>query len=302
MTTALASRQAAVASAGAPLLVAAAFALTLVSPLALLLLTPLVLGVPHVVGDLRCLVLSPSARALGIPRVALFAPLAALTVLSAAPVLGLESWPRAQILCGAAAVLGATLGAGSTARWRVPLAGGVIALAALACSNVTLGLVVLAHAHNLIAFLWYCAWARDRREALAALAVYALAAGAVLCGLAGPTIGAEFGGLSSSKLAAQLAPGAPTPFAHSVVASFAFAQAAHYAVWIWLLPRERATSLRQDLGARGLWLFIASALLVPLLALRDPVWARDSYLALAAFHGWLELAVLAFLLARRSRA
>ncbi len=301
MEAAIASHSSRSASTGAPLLLLAAFALTLVGPLALLLLTPLVLGVPHVVGDLRCLVLSPSARALRLPKLALFGPLAAMTVFSSSTVFGGESWPRAQILCGAAAVLGAILGARGRAPWRIALATAVVVLAALACSNVTLGLVALAHAHNVIALLWFCAWARDRRAALGALAVYVLAVGAFLSGLGSAPIDAEFWGLSSAKLAAQLAPGVSTDFAQRIVASFAFAQAAHYGVWIWLLPRERATSLRRDLGAHGLWLFAASAVLVPLLALRDPVWARDSYLALAAFHGWLELAVLAHLFARGSR-
>ncbi len=302
MNAALPAGQTRGSSASAPLLVTAALALTLLGPLALLLLTPLVLGVPHVVGDLRCLVLSPSARALGLPKLALFVPLAALTALSAAPVLGLESWPRTQLICGAAAVLGAILGAGHRARWRLPLAVGVLVLAALACWNVALGLMVLAHAHNLIAFLWYCAWARNRREAAIAFAAYALAATAIFSGLAAAPVDADFAGLSSAKLAAQLAPGASAPFGRNVVASFAFAQAVHYGVWIWLLPRERATSLRQDLGARGLRLFLGCSVLVPLLGLCDPVWARDSYLALASFHGWLELAVLAFLLSRRSAA
>ena len=39
----------------APALIALSFALTLLAPLWLLLLAPLLFGVPHVIGDLRCL-------------------------------------------------------------------------------------------------------------------------------------------------------------------------------------------------------------------------------------------------------
>jgi len=286
----------------APLLVASALALTLLGPLALLLLTPLVLGVPHVVGDLRCLLLSPAARAQRVPTLAVLAPLALLAGFSAAPLLGLGAWPRAQIACGAAAMLGGVLGAGGSVPVRAMLASAVIALAALACADVTAWLVVLAHGHNLIAFAWYFVWARERREARAALCVYLLAGVALLAGAGDLRLESEFGGLSASKLAAQLAPGSSSELGQRLVSSFAFAQAVHYGVWIWLLPRERATTLRRDLGAWGVALFAASALLVPLVALHDPVWARERYLALASFHGWLELALISFLVARRLSA
>lgn len=301
----LASRVAAPAarvSLRAPAVVAGALALTLLGPLALLLITPLVLGVPHVVGDLRCLLLSPQARERRAPLVALLVPLAALAALGLAPLLGLGAFPRAQIACGAAAVLAGVLGAGTRSRARLSIAAAVAALAAVACASPAASLVLLAHAHNVIAFVWFYAWARDRREARAALWVYVVASAAIFAGAVNLPLDEVLGGLSASRLAAQLAPGASEALAQRLLASFAFAQAVHYGVWIWLLPRERATTLRKDLGLRGVWLFAVGALLVPLLALRDPAWARDTYLSLVVFHGWLELAVLAFLLSRKLRA
>lgn len=285
-----------------PAVVAGALALTLVSPLALLLVTPLVLGVPHVVGDLRCLLLSPQARERRARLLAPLAPLAAMTMLGAAPLLGLGSWPRAQIACGAAAVLAGVFSAGGKTRARTWIASAVVALALAACANPAASLVFLAHAHNLIAFAWFYAWTRDRREARAALWVYVAACAVIFAGAVDLQLDDVLGGLSAARLATQLAPGASEELAQRLVSSFAFAQAVHYGVWIWLLPRERATTLRKDLGVRGLWLFAIIALLVPLIALRDPAGARDAYLSFAVFHGWLELAVLAFLLTRRVSA
>ena len=88
---------------------------------------------------------------------------------------------------------------------------------------------------------------------------------------------------------------------------FAFAQAVHYGVWLRLIPeddRKQATprpfiatfrALRQDMG--GVVLLVATLLATGLAAwaVFDLAEARMSYLRLALFHGYLELAACAIL-------
>ena len=78
----------------ASLLLVASLAATVIAPLWLLLLAPIVLGVPHVVADLRWLVLRP-----GVERRVLLAiagPLAAMTALRVVNLVDGASWPAAE--------------------------------------------------------------------------------------------------------------------------------------------------------------------------------------------------------------
>ena len=63
---------------------------------------------------------------------------------------------------------------------------------------------------------------------------------------------------------------------------------------------KRALSdLSGDLGPLGLLLGLGAMALVLLGGLVDPVGTRATYLSLVLFHGWLEIAVVAHLLANR---
>jgi hypothetical protein len=88
---------------------------------------------------------------------------------------------------------------------------------------------------------------------------------------------------------------------------YAYAQAVHYAIWLRLIPGERAAgdapiSFRRALAglraALGHPMFAGSvvvALALPVAGLAFPADARTLYLEIAGFHAWLELAVGAHL-------
>lgn len=286
----------------APVLVALALALTLVAPLWLVLLAPILFGVPHVLGDLRCLVLARPGGLDGRTLLIVLAPLAAMTGLRLLALCGLGSAPGLEIACGVLAVAGAVHAGSAVGPTRVRRTLAVLTLGALLCVQPAWTTLALAHLHNLVALGFFVAWAKDRHGARTTLAVFACAL-AALCAFA-PTVAAEnrAATLTWSSLQRSLAPGLAEPLASRVVLAFAFAQAVHYALWVVLLPRElglRTTTLVRELGKPGLALAVLATLCVPALALLDAASTRATYLSLVVCHGWLELAVAGWLLARR---
>jgi hypothetical protein len=117
-------------------------------------------------------------------------------------------------------------------------------------------------------------------------------------------------GLHLFAAADWLAPGLPDGTALALTTSFAFLQSIHYAVWLIAIPaadrpgdggralRTAWRDLRRDLRPAGVWLVVGLALLVAVAGAvaMDPT--RRLLLSLATFHAWLELAVLAYALAR----
>lgn len=277
----------------APALIALSFALTWLAPLWLLLLAPLVLGVPHVIGDLRCLTSrEPNARELRV-LFAISAPLALMTLLRAATLAGWGTWPRSDIACGIAAVCAGVFAARVGVRARAMAIAGVALVGIVACLHSATALLVLAHAHNLVAFGVYFVWARRRSEARFAFVLYGLALGMLLFAPVSVDGDGVVGGMSFDRLAEQFAPGLPADWARRIVLAFAFTQAVHYAVWVWLAPRERVGIARFEFTRHGMWLAAAAVVAVPLFALADPAATRSVYLTLVAFHVWFELAVFA---------
>lgn len=291
--------------------VLSALALSLTVPLVLLALGPVLLGVPHVLADVRYLVARPGlsrrwalvsmvgASTLGAALTghALFAGLA----LAGAGLGARASWPRRLVAVG----LGASLAlAGSRFVWQADLA--------------------LAHAHNLVAVLAFALYPRRPGVgARAPLVLLAGFAGASLVVAIWPTLpgfpGLATGHVSSGSLpslaehAASLAPGLSPELGARVVVLFALAQAVHYGVWLRLVPeqaRERAAprtfvgsyrALRDDVGAPVLFVALVLSALVAAWALIDLRAARDGYLRAASFHGALELGALGVLVLERER-
>lgn len=287
---------------------AAALILTVAAPLWMLLLAPLLLGVPHVVADLRYLLLAPGTA----PRRlawALLVPLAALTVLRVAVVVGRPGWPRVEVLLGLAAVIVALVLVEAAGWKRVLAFAAVAALAAVAFAWPGLIALTLGHLHNAIAVGLWLAWARaSAREIVTSTALVGACALAIVAGAFDPILAASgawtapAAGLDLDSLAASLAPGLGATTAVRVVLLFAFAQALHYAVWLVLLPaaaradrppRSLVASLRADLGTAGLTAALLASLAVPLAGLIDAAGTRAVYLSLVLFHGWLEVALIA---------
>lgn len=281
--------------------VALSFSLTLLAPLWLLAVGPVLLGVPHLVADVRYLVVRP-----GLHRCALPAALAAAALLA----VGFG----APAAVGLGAMLPAIAAARASAAKKAVALGVWLALTAAALADDTRFVLVFAHAHNLVALLvWWWVRPRDGR-ALWTVALALLGAAALLAGLGDGVIRA-FGGFSApasgadfSVLVPQLAsPLPPTAGLHLVLA-FAFLQSVHYALWVRLIPEDargrpaprtfRASwvALEADFGKVALAAVTLLALGVSLWGLVDLGGARLGYLRLAVFHGYLELAAGAWLL------
>lgn len=297
--------------------VSVALALTAVAPTWLLLLGPLVLGVPHVVADVRYLLLRPRWRPNATALALIVVPLAGMTALRLTAMAGVSPLPRAELACGVAAVLGAIAGGRGPAPRRALLALTTLALGALAMTSPRDAALVVGHAHNLVAIGLWLAWMRPHagdRRVLGALVLYGAAALLILSGAISPLSSAPAAGLSLPQMTATLAPDLPQPWATRLVLLFAFAQAIHYSAWLRLspqspqhMPRPAPPTLRRawreltsDLGRTAVTLAVIGTLAVPVVALCwDAEATRRGYLGAVLFHGWLELAVVAWLLSRR---
>lgn len=283
-----------------------AFVLSTTMPFVVLALGPLVLGVPHLVADVRYLVVRRGLHR----RVEI--------VLVALACVGLAASLPALELAGLA-----TIAAGIFAR-RTSSTMRRGAVVAVGTAIFLLGLdtgraadVLFAHAHNLVAVV---AWwqLRRRRVGVEGVVPLVIVLGAVAIAT-GHTLATERAWLEAGtplpvgSLVTTLAPWDDHD-ALSWLALFAFLQSAHYVLWLRAIPedaRERRAprafvasyvALRRELGV----LALATAALVGagllLWATVSLVAARDAYLRLALFHGPLELALLALAYAEGRRA
>jgi len=268
---------------------------TLSAPLVLLALGPMLWGVPHVLADIRYLVVRSG-----------YGQRPILLWVGGAPLLwvafGGDLWWG---FVGAAAV---ALTARASLGRRL-----VLALLLLGCGAAflqlgPLGDIVFGHVHNFAAVgLWWI-W-RSRRRRLHWLPIGLLAAAIVF--LLGPYAlhgVREFGalqwhppGYGPTLELQRLAPGLAPEFGLRVVLLFCFMQSIHYAVWLHLLPddgRERSTSttfrasyedLRRDVGTAAIVVATLLALGIASWALVDLSAAGPGYFRMVRFHGHLEL-------------
>lgn len=295
--------------------VGVALALTAFFPAFLFLVGPLLLGVAHVGGDLRYLLLRRTLPRGVVAMAVVFC--GAIFALRVAELLG--SWSISSThelmlveVWAGASVIAAALAGGRRLRAAVGLAA-VLGLGAVAQRWPDTSRLVFAHAHNLIGVaLWLLLFRRRLVSAVPALALLGLGLWAVLRGATLPLAawagGLSFAGQHLADLGPWIAPGVPPRLMAGVVLSYVFLQAIHYSVWVAWVPQEdtRAEgttsfrmslrSLRADFG-RWLPLMVLTGVLVPLLALRfGAVMTRDVYLSLASFHGYLEVAMGAYFL------
>lgn len=275
---------------------------TLVAPLWLLILGPLVWGVPHLVADLRYLVVRPGYHRR--PAIWLLAggPLL-LTAIGGDLVWGFVGAAAAALVARAALVRRLAVVA-------------VIALAAAVLHHLGhTGDVVFAHAHNFIAVGLWWAW-RPRTDRLhwIPLALLVAASLFLLSPLALAVITATgglywFGGdMGPDYQLWRLSPDIEPDLGLRLVLLFCFAQAIHYAVWLQLLPdddRTRATpptfrasyeDLCRDMTRPGVWIAGLLALGIAAWAVQDLMHACHGYFRMARFHGHLELIAVALLL------
>jgi hypothetical protein len=306
----------------AALAMLAALTISVMAPLWLLLLGPLLIGVPHVLSDVRYLLLRPPKRLAPGAAVAILLPLAGMTTLRLVLLAGGPRYPTLEIGLGLAALTNALLRAEGSALRRVALLALVAAVGVPALWRPNLAALVLGHAHNLIAFSVWLAWSRSdgplgRYLAVGALYVACIAAlGSGLLeplSMAAGAFNAPATGLSFYALTWQLAPGLEPRLAARLVLIFAFAQSVHYSVWLRLVPaaetfcprpgpttfRRNVLGLERDFGRWGFQLALLLCLALPAaMLIARPATLRAVYLTLVLFHGWLELAVFAHLFAQ----
>ncbi len=278
------------------------FALTWAAPLWLLALGPIVLGVPHLVADARYLVAQPGLHRHGALSWLLFLPLLGIAF-GAPPFVGLLSMVPAVLL--------------ANARFSLKLAGlaAWLALSAAAFQFENHFLLAFLHLHNVVALAFWWAWRpREAKSLLIPLLVVAALFFIFLGGIdsavahSGPRTGSPFGEFVETN-----APGLEPMFAARLILSLAFLQSLHYAVWLRLVPDDaRArpaprpfaaswSALERDLGLPLLLVCVAAAVVFAAWGAVNLAEARDGYLRLASFHGYLELAAGAYFLVQQKR-
>ncbi len=286
-------------AAGGVLLVGSALVLTAVVPFWLLALGPVVWGIPHVLSDLRYLVLRPGLHRRLWLCVGVGIPLA----LAGA---GWHSVQSGLVAAGMAAVLAR----GPAGRKAFALALGALLLWASVGAG-DLALLVFAHAHNFIALALWWSWRPMAGGFRWVVPLVFLAAGTALwLGWIVPpaaAVGWAPMAMGGSYHLGQLAPGLADPWALRLVLLFAFAQTVHYGIWLRLIPeddrpqpspRTFAASFRaleRDFGPVLLWVSLVLMAGLSLWAVFDLLEARANYLRMALFHGYLELAAAALL-------
>jgi hypothetical protein len=300
------AREARVALVGTSVVVFAALA-TVLAPLWLLALGPIVLGVPHLLADVRYCVVRPGwhrERALWLT--------AGIPLLAVAFGSGFE--------IGLLGVAASALVISGQLRRRLAVAAAALALAFVGWRLESLADLFLAHAHNFVAVALWATW-RPRTTKLhwIPIAAFVLFAAAFLLGL-GDVIWSRGdaglpSGLDRDTHLATLAPSVPGVWASRLVLLYCFAQAVHYGVWLRMVPeddRARPTprsfrasyrALRDDFPPLLLTGFTLAAVALASWACVDLVDARTGYFRFARFHGMLELLAAGLLLAHgRPRA
>lgn len=281
-----------------------AFILAAFFPTFSLIVAPLLLGVPHLAADYRYLILRPRW-----PGAVLW-----VTLLGSLSVLGLRAvelgtksslgaWEVAAALAWCAAMIGLARGARPSRRLLATAA--LVPVSALALLQPDVTRLVFGYAHNLVAIgLWLFLFRGARRASLWPLGVVA---GGTLLLLLGGERWLDFGqrelGLAALSGSDYFALPSLSGGGVGLIASFAFLQSVHYAIWLHVIPAEELpgnrtasfaqtlAGLRSDLGAWGL-LVVASLTLVTAAGLVwSPQEARAGYTALSTFHGYMELAI-----------
>ncbi len=268
--------------------VVACLAMAAAAPLAAMVWSPILLGVPHVMADLRYLG-GPSGL---LPR-STWACLAAMVLHRLAGALDMPFSPRLELALGILAI-GLSLGDRHGARRPGPLAVATLAAAAgLATAWPVVLVALLAHLHNLTAvWIWTRLGPATPSGTGIALVTYLGGLGLILSGFLDSATGPLLASPDGLALVSPLAPGLPSLWIGRLGLAFVYGQLVHYVIWLIMVPSSAPVRIG---GAPFLVLGLGllATLAVPCLALTwDPAQVRALYLGLAGFHAWLEWAWL----------
>jgi hypothetical protein len=282
-------------------------------PVLLFTFGPVLLGVAHVAADVRYLVLRRNLARWWQSTV--WAGCLALIALRALEELRVVPRNARLEYAMAAAFIGVALVAalrerGSRARAAVACLALVTALAA-AWQHPGSARYVFLHAHNLIALVaWATVFRTNKRWLLAPAALIGVATALLASGtFSRQTLASPFAAsfhLHVLTVAHWLAPFPDARLALGVATAYLFLQSVHYSAWLNWIPQQEqpgrgtftfrmsARSLFADLGAPGVAAVALAAGAVLIGACFDVQRSQTLYLSLATFHGYLELALLAF--------
>ncbi len=302
----------------ATLQILALFAVTAVRPLWLFVLGPIVLGVPHLASDARYLVIRQR-----VSREILFVSIAATLVFVGFQVLELfhvapAHWTGLEIAT-AVAWIGASIIAGAREgknRALLFLLAPLLVLGAFATWHAAMTRVVFAHLHNVVGVVaWIFLFRKNKKTALLPALALVLGVGLLLSGATFAFSANAFRGFGFdlSMIGRSLAPGASPGLAAGAALSFVFLQSVHYAAWLVWIPQDNlpgqgtftfrmtARSLHADFGIALLAIIALLALALAGTAAFDPHHAVRTYMSLATFHGYFEIAILAYFACRGRR-
>lgn len=289
-------------------------------PVLLFTFGPVLLGVAHVASDVRYLVLR--RKLAGWWQNSVWLGCALLVGLRLLEELGVLRHAERLEFGGAGAFICLALLAGF--RERGSLLRALLALSLLAAatsyalSQPKLARYVFLHAHNGIALLaWATLFRLKKRWLFGPAALTLLATGTLASGaLSAQTLASPFASslhLHVFTICDWVAPFADARLAVGVTTSYVFLQSVHYSAWLNWIPQEeqpaRGTptfrmsvrALFADFGAAGVAAIAIAATAVLLGACFNLHRARALYLSLATFHGYLEVALLAFFWVRGQR-
>lgn len=288
------------------LMLASALVVSITFPVALIAIGPIIYGVPHILADVRYLLARP-----GLSRRPLFLAALVIGCIIGAAGLGLRG-----------ALVGCALALAASRATPLRKAAGIGATAALFCLCQWAGGypsdLAFVHLHNFVGVAIWFFW-RERAAKVHWLftALFFGASAAILLGATAPIVAATAGfsapwtDLTFAEIARQLSPTAKGPWAERLTMLYAFAQAAHYVVWLRLMPeddrpspaprsyRQTYRALVADVGGVVMWIMVLTALVFVVWACFSIGGARNAYMNVAFFHAHLELVAIAVLWTER---
>lgn len=297
------------------------FTLAMNFPLWMLLIGPLVLGIPHLMSSIRYIPQLTSMNRFSIPVVGSVFVLIALTRLWMGTYGNalLEGGPNTLEIIAGFCLLG--LVGFFYRQSKIRIAGSLFLLGSLLIASLsypleTLGFLVLAH--NFIAFFFWITRAKskaDKMTACLALLIFSGVSFAILTGAFDFFISERlfeiFNGFNDASIGAQIFPHADMTLWSRTVSAYALGQGIHYFVWLKAIPEQELPYqhttnfsysfklLKSDMGNRIVyfsgWVLIG---LVAYALLKNFIEARFIYLSLAAFHGYFEIMALPFVKAK----
>ena len=276
---------------------AIAFAITIGLPCWQLALGPIILGIPHIIGDVRYLVLQEELHKNSV-----------FWMLVAAPLLAFLYFQQSGF--GAMAIVGATL-LHKPNRSALPIVGAAIGLMVVAFIYDRIFLYSLLHLHNVIAIAIWWRW-RKNRKAWEYTSLVLCAAFCIVI-LVGFRLNTAFHPtqLPMEYFTRTLVPFASGDWAIRLVLLYAFLQSFHYFIWVRLIPednrkqqtpqsfRKSLSTLQENFGEKGIFFIALSMVALIIWACFDIKSARANYLYLISFHGFLELAVCGYYLSKK---